>query len=200
MKGTDGKTIRIRWYSIHILFAGLIAALLISAFAQASDALSGSWLRNPDLSDDAEQKIETAAQAMFDKATRGGRNIPLDDIAQIQKRLQFVIATFVQFADMLDIEEAGGELHIDDGEGRVRIFYVDGKKHQRQTPDGAKLETICRRDGHRIVVEQKLERGGKIQETYVPTSEGDRMELTVRFESKQFKHPLIVRNVYDRQD
>ncbi len=169
-------------------------------FSQDTASLSGHWLRNPDDSDDAEQKIEEAARAYFDKATKGGRNIPSEDIPQIQKRLQYIIATFVQFAEELDIVEESSELRIDDGIGRVRIFYVDGKEHKRQTPDGTKLETICSRDRDRVVVEQKLDKVGTITEVYLPSSDGNTMSLMVRFESKRFKQPLIVRNVYERQE
>lgn len=187
---------------ISILAIVSIATTFLTqlTYGQEAPSLSGYWLRNPDDSDDAEQKIEEAARAYFDKATKGGRNIFSEDIPQIQKRLQYVIATFVQFAEELDIVEESGELRIDDGIGRVRIFYVDGQKHKRQNPDGAKLETICSRDRDRVVVEQKLDKVGTITEVYHPSSDGNTMSLTVRFESKRFKQPLVVRNVYDRQE
>jgi hypothetical protein len=181
-------------------------SLLVSTFmaqtsyAQNGSSLSGYWLRNPDDSDDAEQKIKDAARAYFDKATKGGRNVLSEEIPQIRKRLEYVIATFVQFAEELDIEEESGELRIDDGVGRIRIFYVDGKKHKRQTPGGANLETICTRRGRRIIVEQKLDKDGRIAEVYDLSADGTRMTLTVHFESKRFKEPLVVRNVYDRQE
>jgi hypothetical protein len=170
------------------------------SFAQSLSSLSGYWLRNPDDSDDAEQKIKEAARAYFDKATKGGRNILSEEIPEIQKRLAYVIATFVQFAEELDIEEESGELRIDDGIGRIRIFYIDGKKHKRQTPGGANLETICTRRGNRIIVEQKLDKDGRIAEVYDISADGNRMTLTVHFESKRFKEPLVVRNIYDRQE
>ena len=196
---------RFEVHARHLLFIFAIVptiTILLAqpTFGQDTPSLSGYWLRNPDDSDDAEQKIEDAARAFFEKATKGGRNILSEDIPQIQKRLQYVIATFVQFAEALDIVEESGELRIDDGIGRVRIFYVDGQKHKRQNPDGAKLETICSRDRDRVVVEQKLDKVGTITEVYHPSSDGNTMSLAVRFESKRFKQPLVVRNVYDRQD
>jgi hypothetical protein len=182
------------------LAAGLFAGALLLSFTEARAAvdLTGTWYRNPEESDDAEAKLRAAAKAMFDKATKGGRNILSDEIHQTQNRLQFIIGSYVQFADVLEIEQTSTELHIDDGEERVRIFYMDGKKHTRQTPSGAKLETVCTRENDRVTIEQKLDRGGKIIDTYVPSSDGDRMVLTVRFENKQLKPPLILRNVYDR--
>ncbi len=186
---------------LFILTVPAIWALLAEPhFGQERSSLSGYWLRNPDESDDAEQKIKETARDYFNKATKGGRNILSEEIPQIQNRLTYVIATFVQFAEELSIEEGSGELRIDDGIGRVRIFYIDGKKHKRQTPGGANLETICTRRGNRIVVEQKLDKDGKIAEVYSLSADGTRMSLTVHFESKRFKQPLVVRNVYDRQE
>jgi hypothetical protein len=188
----------------NLIFLHTAAALFAAAFAvslaEAQDGLelTGTWYRSSGESDDAESKIREAAKAMFDKATKGGRNIPSEEIAQIQKRLQFIIGSYVQFAEILEIEQTSTELHIDDGEGRIRIFYIDGKKHMRQTPQGAKLETICTRGSNRITIEQKLDGGGRLVETYVPLPEGDRMVLTVSLGSKQLKPPLILRNVYDR--
>ena len=51
-----------------------------------------------------------------------------------------------------------------------------------------------------MIVEQKLDKDGMITEVYVPSPDGHTMTLTVRFESKRFKQPLVVRNVYDRQE
>jgi hypothetical protein len=185
----------------HRAAAAVFAGALVVSFVEARDEmdLTGTWYRSPGESDDAESKIRDAAKAMFDKATKGGRNIPSEEIPQIQKRLQFIISSYVQFAEILEMEQTSTELHIDDGEGRVRIFYMDGKKHKRQTPRGAKLETVCTRGSNQITIEQKLDQGGKIIETYVPSPDGDRMVLTVRFENKQLKPPLILQNVYDRE-
>ncbi len=88
---------------------------------------------------------------------------------------------------------------MDDGVGRVRIFYLDGKKHNRQSPGGTKFETLSIRQGNRIIVDQKIKGGGRIIETYVLSVEGDRLFLTVRLEAKRLKEALTIRNVYDRE-
>jgi hypothetical protein len=180
--------------------AVLAVALLVSfSEARADVDLTGTWYRSPKESDDAESEIRDAAKRMFDKATKGGRNVLSEDILQIQRRLQSVISSYLQFADSLEIEQTSRELHIDDGEGRIRIFYLDGEKHVRQTPHGETLETVCTRGSNHIIIEQKLDRGGTIVENYVPSPDGNRMVLTVRFETKQLDPPLVLRNVYDRE-
>ena len=104
----------------------------------------------------------------------------------------------IESAETLHIEHDKEELRVDDGHGRVRIFYLDGEKHIRQTPGGTKLETVCTAGSRYILVEQKMDRGGKISENYVLLPEGDRMELTVRLEIRQFRKPVVVRSVYER--
>jgi hypothetical protein len=121
-----------------------------------------------------------------------------DEIPEIQKRLETIISLYVHYAEEIILEEEGNELVVDDGYGKVRIFYVDGLKHKRQTPFGAELETVCTRQGGRIIIDQKLDKWGKISETYIPSSDGDALIHTVRFESKRFKEPLVIQNSYYR--
>lgn len=181
------------------LLANISSVAVLPAFAQEEEGLNGTWMRNPDDSDDPEEATRAAAEEIFNKATKGGRGIFTEDIQQIQKQLQSSIASFVQFAETLEIEDEGKELLVDDGVGRMRIFYFDGKKHNRQSPDGAKFETLSTRQGNRIIVDQKIKGGGRVVETYTLSEEGDRLILTVRLEAKRLKNPLMLRNVYDRE-
>jgi hypothetical protein len=184
----------------HVLIAGFLLSSLSSwvPSARAETNLSGTWQRDPESSDDADAKIEETAKDFFDKATKGGRGIMSDEIREIQKNLERIISLYVHYAEEMVIEDEGTELVVDDGYGKVRIFYVDGLKHKRETPFGAKLETICTRQGGRIVIEQKLDKWGRITETYLPSSDGEALIHTVRFESKRFKKPLVIRNSYFR--
>ncbi len=183
---------------LRALMAGIIwLPLSLSGLPVRSESnMNGTWQRDPESSDDAEAKIEETAKGFFDKATKGGRGIMSDEIPEIQKRLENIISLYVHYAEEITIEEEGNELVVDDGYGKVRIFYVDGLKHERQTPFGAKLETVCTRQGGRILIDQKLDKWGRITETYVPSSDGETLTHTVRFESKRFKEPLVIRNSY----
>lgn len=177
----------------------ILLTLCLSALPVRSEtSVSGTWLRDPESSDNAEAKIEETAKDFFDKATKGGRGLMSDEIPEIQKRLEIIISLYVHYAEEIILEEEGNELVVDDGYGKVRIFYVDGLKHKRQTPFGAKLETVCTRQGSRIVIDQKLDKWGRISETYIPSSDGDTLIHTVRFESKRFKEPLVIQNSYYR--
>lgn len=90
------------------------------------------------------------------------------------------------------------EFHVvPSGEGRARIFYLDGKKHAQETPQGTKMETVAEKKGDRIVVEQKMDQGGKITTTYELAPDGSRMVVTVLFEGRRTKEPVLIRAVYD---
>jgi hypothetical protein len=90
------------------------------------------------------------------------------------------------------------EFHVaPSGEGRIRIFYLDGKKHAQETPQGARMETVAEKKGNRIVIEQKMDRGGDITTTYDLAPDGSRMVVTVQFEGPRMKEPVLIRSVYD---
>ena len=56
----------------------------------------------------------------------------------------------------LYVEHEDGELRLDGD--RLQIFYLDGKKHRRAMPNGAKLETVATIAGRIVNIEEKLER------------------------------------------
>ena len=165
-------------------------------------SFSGSWMRDAKNSDDPKAKIEAAARATLERArSREAPRLP-EEADEVDSRLQRDLSSLVLAADKLVIEEVGGELHVDDGEAPTRIFYLDGKKHVRQTPGGAKLETLVLRQGRQIVIQQKTEQGTRITETYALSADEARMTLSVRLEGKRIfsgKEPLVVTTVYDRE-
>lgn len=184
--------------------ASAASALLLSAALAlgGETSFSGSWIRNPKISDDPKAKIEAAARATLERS-RGRGLLPLPEEAdEVDARLQRGLGSLVLAAEKLVIEDEGGELQVDDGEAPTRIFYLDGKKHVRQTPGGAKLETLCLRQGRQIVIQQKTEQGTRVSETYALSVDDGRLTLTVRLEGKRIfsgKEPLVVTTVYDRE-
>jgi NAD dependent epimerase/dehydratase family enzyme len=99
-------------------------------------------------------------------------------------------------AETLEIEQSESELKVIAGES-VRIFYLDGEKRERETPDGFKMEVRARWEGEAVVVEQKTSRGAKLSESYALSPDGASLVVTRRMESPRFKTPLIVRSVYE---
>jgi len=182
----------------RLRFVALVStvSLSVAALVLASSALSGTWVKNTKLSDDPEEKVREAVGGMIQRAERRARR-PVDD-PELRRRLGESVDTLIVSAETLVIEHDSDEFHVDDGRGRIRIFYLDGEKHIRQTPEGDKLETLCTVGENYVLVEQKMEGGVKIIENYKLSPDAGRMELTVRLEGNPFKEPLVVRSVYER--
>ena len=118
---------------------------------------------------------------------------------QYLKRLNQVLTSYLQYADELYLELDDRELVVDDGGDIMRIYYLDGEKHERQMRSGTRMETVASRSAGKIHVAMKTEHDAKIYETYELSSSGDELVLTVRLEDKQLKKPLVIRTIYTRE-
>ena len=178
------------------LTLGAFLALAPAAWTQDVD---GTWFRSTTEGDDPEEKIQQAVRGYLAKAGgRRGARIAIAESPQLPGMVARTIDTFMQYADELYIELEPDELVVDDGDGRVRIYYLDGEKHERQLTNGVRVETVATRVGQNITIDQKAD-DTKVLETYVFSSDGERLELTVRLQNKQLNGPLIIRSIYERE-
>jgi len=180
-----------------VVFAS-IADGTVGASSQGS--LAGSWIVNPDESDDPQAKIETALQSQ--RGERRGRseepepdpNLLLSQMRSMERLLESLSAA----ADELTIEVASGEVHVAAaGDGRVRIFYLDGEKHIRQTPGGSRLETLAQWDGRQLLVEQDAGDGDTVNEVYALGSDPNVLVVVFRLKLDRLEEPIVIRTVYD---
>jgi hypothetical protein len=177
----------------------LLVTLAIAGVLTAQAGYTGTWWRNDDKSDDPEPELQAAVAGFIQKMSRGRASVE-DADPRFVKRLTGVIDNFVQYADELYVERTNRELVVDDGGERLRIYYLDGDEHERQMPDGTRLETTATIGGGRIEVEMETEDGAKIFESYQLAAGGDELVLTVRLEDKQLQNPLVIRSVYTRAE
>ena len=187
------------------------AALGIVALAPAAEgkfvassqgSLAGSWMVNPDESDDPQVKIEAALQS-GQRERRGRSEEPEPDpnvfLARMRSMEQ-LLESLSAAADELSIEVAPGELHVTAaGGGRVRIFYLDGEKHIRQTPNGSQLETVAQWNGRELLVEQDGGDGDTVNEVYALGSDPSVLAVVFRLKLDQLEEPIVIRTVYDRR-
>ena len=101
-------------------------------------------------------------------------------------------------AAQLTRELTGGEFHVDDGE-RLRIYYLDGKKHKREMPDGTGIETIAEHKGYAVQIEEKMERG-QIDRKFELAPDGATLVMTITMKVGRAKDPIVIRTVYQRGD
>lgn len=193
-----------------------LAVPLLSAAEQP--AFSGKWQRNEEESDDPREKMQEAMEAMRQQmggrgGGRGGRSGGMGggmggrggnqgDRGEMQGRGQGGrdggMANLMAMAKHIETVLEESEFHvIPTGEGRVRIFYLDGKKHRQETPNGMKIETKSELKGSRILVEQKMEQGRKIHTTYELGPDGALMIVTTQIEGGRTPEPVIIRTVYN---
>jgi hypothetical protein len=189
-----------------ILFIGLSAHPARSSSQPPPEAsgFSGTWERDPRRSDDAQAKMRAAFEKMQEEMERRGRGgfpggggpppggPPPGDPGRREGRG----AAPGQVPEELYVEHEKGELRLDDGE-RLQIFYLDGQKHRRQMPNGAKLETVATLQGRTVLVQEKLERG-KIERKLELSDDGKSMVMTLNIKIGNMKEPVQIRTVYER--
>ena len=180
-----------------LLFVGLVGLPVQDI------GFSGVWERDVERSDDPQEKMQAAMEQMREqmgrrggggrpggggggpgggggRGERGGGGRP--DIGNVP--------------DELTLELTDGEFHVDDGD-RLRIYYLDGEKHKRETPNGMKLETIAEREGSAIVIEEKMERG-QIDRKFELSPDGATMIMTLTVKFGRMKDPVVIRTVYEK--
>ncbi len=178
-----------RLLTFLILMLGALSALGSTAWSRDVD---GTWVRSTTEGHAPEEKIQQAVRGYLAKAgSRRGAQIAVAESPQLPAMVARTIETFMQYADELYVELDPDELVVDDGGGRIRIYYLDGEKHERQLSNGVRIETVATRVGQTITIDQKAD-DTKVLETYAFSSDGERLELTVRLENKQLNGPLII--------
>ena len=98
--------------------------------------------------------------------------------------------------DELTLELMDDELRVDDGE-RLRIYYLDGEKHKRETANGMKLETVAELKGNAVFIEEKMERG-KLNRKFELSPDGGTMVATLIVKIGRMKDPVVIKTVYER--
>ncbi len=188
----------------------MVGALLIFGLAAlprqsspetpSAPGFSGTWERDPDRSDDGQEKMRAAFERMQEELERRGRGGPpggpgagVPPPGGPERREGRGPG---QVPEELEVEHEEGELRLDDGD-RLQIFYLDGQKHRRAMPNGAKLETVATLQGRVVLIEEKLDRG-KIERKLELSEDGESMVMTLNIKIGNMKEPVLIRTVYER--
>lgn len=176
----------------------------------------GVWERNPDESDDPREKIQEALGGQMGRGGgergrpggsgfggggrrqpgMGGRGGARRGGSEKMETMRETMKEAMQAAQTLEISLSETEFRIVDGSDNVRIYYLDGEKHKRQTPGGVDLETVAQKRGDQIIIEEKAE-SAKFTRTFALAQDGSVMVVTVRLEHDRFKQPVVIRSVYE---
>jgi hypothetical protein len=174
-----------RWTTIPILICGLLALGAQELRAQKPD-FSGIWTLNFEKSDDWADLVRTGAG--------NTRSFTKMDVQRIVDRLTYLART----AEEIEIEQSEREFKTFDKDDNVLIYYLDGKKHSRQTPWGAMLETVADWNGDELVIVTQNKELGKVTEVYA--YEGKQLVSVIQMELKGFENTVVARQYYNRKE
>ena len=196
---------------IHVLlFIGLVG---LPAQPAQDIGFSGVWERDIERSDDPQEKMQAAMEQMREQTGQrgggggrpgggggrpgggGGGGRPGGGGGRGERGGGGGRPDVGNIPDELTVELTGEEFQVDDGE-RLRIYYLDGKKHKRETQNGMKLETIAELKGSSILIEEKMERG-KIDRKFELSPDGATMIMTLTVKFGRMKDPVVIRTVYE---
>ena len=170
----------------------MVAVLLVAAFPGAAQAqarkpdFSGTWELDLQASDDTESQVLGGAG---EDKTRGMTRLE-------RGRLVERLIQLAQAIDEIEIAQTDRDFRIFDRDDNLRIYYLNGRKHARQTPWGAKLDVVAKWDGQQITVRTTGEEIGEVQETF--GMEGRQLVFIVRIKNENFQNDVVIRNYYDR--
>ncbi len=184
----------------------------------------GIWERNPDESDDPREKMQGALRGQGGRTGqqggmgggeggrqggggfgggggrpqggKGGRGGGRGGGSEKMEAMRETMSQAMHAAQTLEISLSDTEIRVVDGSENVHIYYLDGKKHKRQTPGGVDLETVAHKRGDQIIIEEEAD-SAKFTRTFALAPDGSVMVVTVRLENDRFKQPVVIRSVYD---
>ena len=165
----------------------LLSFLLVTSvsLAQGNPDFSGKWTLDEDKSDDGEAVI------------LGGLGDP-DRMNPNDRRTADRLVELVRALRVLEIRHSPADFRLYDEADNVRIYYIDGKKHKRETPWGEKLETVTKWEGSELQMRTDGKDLGEIDELYA--MEESQLLYTVKLRLEGSKQEVVVRTFYSRAE
>lgn len=169
--------------------------------ATAAPDLSGRWLLNKDLSDDAHQKVRQSMErprggygpGTIGPSSGGAGRLGLPPPAAGDDSDESLHA-ILDPADELSIYQGQPEIVIDEKFSRRRTLHADGQKYKA---DNGASEVKAEWKEGRLVVETRGFRGRKTTETWELNTTGKRLTALYKLASSNGP-PVTVKRVYDR--
>lgn len=158
--------------------------LLVSPyFGQGNPDFSGKWQMDSDKSDDGEALI------------MGGLGNP-DRMKPESRRRAERLMELGRALQALEIRLSPSDIRVYDEADNVRIYYIDGKKHTRETPWGERLETVTQWEGSELHTRTDGKDLGEIDEIYA--MEGGQLLYIVKIRLEDSDNEVVIRTYYDR--
>lgn len=153
--------------------------------------LNGSWVLNVSESEDPRARM--LAGGRDGRGMRGGRGGGRRGGMGGGDQM---LGEMMEATSVLKITQDDSTVTIVDVNRNRRVLYPDGRKTEREARGGRKFETKTHWKGEKLVVERKMESGGRITETFERT-EAARLHVKVKVSGGRMGRSLEVRRVYD---
>jgi polyhydroxybutyrate depolymerase len=191
-----------------VLVVLAVCARLVAAGASTSPIqqpssgnpdLSGRWVLNPTLSEDAREKLQ---EAMGGRAAGGGRagggaarlggRAGAGQAGEAREALRGLAVA----PAALSIVQSGSDVTITDADDRSQTLRPDGRKVKETTPAGAALERVTKWSGGTLLTVVTSRAGLKLTQQF-SRGDGPSLRVTVRLEHPRIGRPVEIRRVYD---
>ena len=176
------------WQAISIMLAvaGLVSPARVSDAQAAKPDFSGVWELDEEKSDDAEAAIR---DALGQTGGRGGLQV---ERQALSSRLNYL----ARASETVEIEQTEEDFKIFNSENDVRIHYIDGQKHPRQSPLGEQMTTVTEWRESFLALTTEGPDIGKVMETF--GMEGFQLVHIVHIQNRAFEDDLVVRAYYNK--
>ena len=175
-----------RYLAAAAMVGALSLLIAVPETAAQKPNYSGQWQLDIEKSDDMRSRVREAVGATGE--------ITRSDVRQIADRL----IQLARALEWVEIEQTEKDFKIFDSDDNVRIYYLDGKKHPRQTPWGEMLQAVTGWNEDLLIVKTEGRGLGTVSEIY--GMDGDQLLFIVQVENKRFNNKVLVRSFYDRVD
>lgn len=183
------------------LIALVVLALLVSASAASGEDhpdLSGTWLLNEELSDDARKLVRDAirsrrGQGMGEpgRGGPGGGTGAWSRMGEMRERMR----QMEEGIQRLTIVQSASEVTIRNAIDREHVIVADGQKRTREGAFGS-VETQARWKKRGLVIVETPEQGATVTRTYFYRRDDPRLYVMVKVEGRG---PVFeYQRVYDR--
>ena len=180
--------------------------------------LSGRWVYNRELSDDAREKMREGMEkgggpvAVVRRAAGGAAWVDRAEVwaapaavgGWVRRPVGWEATTtrarrcgrIFEPAEELVIAQTETEIAVEEKFAETRHLHPDGKKYK--TDNGASEIKVSWKEGQ-LVIETKRARGGRVVETWERIPDGSRLIVNVKMEGG-FGPGLTLKRVYDRAE
>jgi hypothetical protein len=99
----------------------------------------------------------------------------------------------------MTIAYTDSELKITDENGKVVTLYTDGRKAERETPDGRKVPYTSHWEDESLIVESQRSDGTKVTETYELAPDRKQLYVKLRMPLMMTDETVTILRVYDAE-